>query len=180
MGLAWREQRGRGGRSEAPGGRGRAPGPAGPRTRRLSPRAGCCGRLDSASAAARLARCGPGGPRVLHVTSFCPRRVARPATDPEPAAPSPAEVLATPSAVLKNAILQVFVQPLHSAHSFIHSLFLPSLLTTFFQGLCQDESAQSPALPGCVAGTQIRLGCGEQEAQRFCDSWALLNVCDRP
>lgn len=52
----------RAGREEC--GPGRAPagsGPAGPRTRRLSPRAGCCGLLGSAGAAARLARCGPWG-----------------------------------------------------------------------------------------------------------------------
>lgn len=144
--MAWSEQRRRGGRSAVPGGRRQALGPAGPRTRRLNPRAGCCGRLGSPGAAACLARCRPGGPRARHVAGFCPRRGTRLARAPAPAAPSPAEVLAAPPAVLENAILQAFVQ----IHSFVHSVILRSLLlatfsaTTFFPGLFRDESAPTP------------------------------------
>lgn len=145
MGLAWSEQRRRGGRIAVLGGRRQALGPAGPRTRRLSPRAGCCGRLGSPRAAACLTRCGLGGPRARHVTGFCPRRGILLARAPAPAAPSPAEVLAAPPAVLENAILQAFVQ----VHSFVHSVILRSLFlstfsaATFSQG-CSETSQPQP------------------------------------
>lgn len=124
-GLAWSEQRRRGGRSAVPGGHRQALGPAGPRTRRLFPRAGCCGRLGSPRAAACLAQGGPGGPRARHVAGFCPRCGTRLATAPAPAAPSPAEVLAAPPAVLENAICRPLSR---SIHLFILSFFVHSFL----------------------------------------------------
>lgn len=165
MGLAWREQRGRGGSGAAPGGTGRAPGPAGPRTRRLSPWEGCCRCLGSAHAAARLELRGLGGPRAHHVAGFCPRRWAHLARAPAPATPLPGRGPGRPSHGPRERHLQAFVQSRVSAHSFVHSLTLRSLLlvlfseATFSQGLFRDEPAQGRALRDCLVGapTQRRL-----------------------
>lgn len=91
MGLAWREQRGRGRRSAAPGGRRRAP------AQRVLEPAGCPRGPAAADSRARPARlpasCGAGlgGPRARHVAGFCPGRAARLTRPPAPARPSPAE-----------------------------------------------------------------------------------------
>lgn len=97
MGLAWREQRGRGGRSAAPGGRRRAP------AQRVLEPAGCPRGPAAADAGARPARlpalrgAGLGGPRARHVAGFCPRRAGCLTRSPASAPPLPGRGPGRPS-----------------------------------------------------------------------------------
>lgn len=95
--MAWREKRGRGGRSAAPGGRSRAP------AQRVLEPAGCPRGPAAVDFWARLAQlpalrgAGLGGPRARHVAGFCPRRAARLTRSPAPAAPLPGRGPGRPS-----------------------------------------------------------------------------------
>ena len=179
MGLAWREQRGRGGRSAAPGGRGRAPGPAGPRTRRLSRRAGCSGRLVSAGTAARLAWCGPEGPRARHVAGFCPRRAAGLARFSGAGGPLPGRGLGRPSRGPRERHLAgLCPEPgLRSIHLFILSFIVPFFLPHYpmprfpraFSAKSQPRALPCGAL--CLEGCGHVAACRELEAQGFRRSW---------